>query len=94
MLKKPDGATSTLYEEAIKGKLTEKKSTSMNFRFSAAVAEFGMVLRDSEFKGNASFESIISLARMGRGEDPEGYRGEFIKLVRTAETLMEATVEK
>ena len=92
--KKPDGATSTLYEEAVKGSLKDDKSTSQNFRFSAAVAEFGLVLRDSEFKGNASFEDIISLAQMGRSEDPEGYRGEFIKLVRTAETLTAATAEK
>jgi len=91
--KKPDGLTSTLYEEAVKGELTSKKSTSENFRFSAAVAEFGLILRDSEFKGNSSFEGIISLAQMGRGEDPEGYRGEFVKLVRTAETLVKATAE-
>ena len=71
--------------------MTARKSTSTDFRFSAAVAEFGLLLRDSEFKGNSSFEGVISLAQMGRGEDPEGYRGEFIKLVRTAETLKKAT---
>ena len=92
--KKPDGLTSTLYEEAVKGRLKDKNSTSENFRFSAAVAEFGLVLRDSEYKGSASFEDIISLAQKARGEDLEGYRGEFIKLVRTAETLAAATAEK
>ena len=92
--KKPDGVTSTLYEEAVKGRLKDENSTSENFLFSAAVAEFGLVLRDSEYKGSASFEEIISLAQKARGEDPEGYRGEFIKLVRTAETLTAATAKK
>lgn len=92
--KKPDGQVSTLYEEPVEGRLMTENTASGNFRFSAAVAEFGLLLRDSEFKGSASFEDILKLARAGRGEDPEGYRGEFIKLVRTAETLTKATAEK
>jgi len=92
--KKPDGNSSTLYEKSIKGKLTGKQLQSSSFRFSAAVAEFGLILRDSEFKGNANIEGVISLAQTGRGEDSEGYRGEFIKLVRTAETLLDMRAEK
>ena len=92
--KKPDGKTSTLYEEAVKGKLTGKNAASASFCFSAAVAEFGLIIRDSEFKGNASIEDVIALAQKGRGEDTEGYRGEFIKLVRTAETLLDMKAEK
>jgi len=57
---------------------------SDNFRFSAAVAAFGMLLRHSEFKGNASFNSITVLARDAVGEDREGYRKEFLELVRKA----------
>ena len=64
------------------GKSAGRESASDNFKFSAAVAEFGLILRNSEFKGNANFEDIISLAQSGRGEDSEGYRGEFIKLVQ------------
>lgn len=65
------------------------KSGSENVRFAAAVAEFGMILRDSKFKGSASFESVLALAREARGEDREGYRAEFIRLVETAMLLKE-----
>jgi Ca-activated chloride channel family protein len=92
--KKPDGVTSTLYEEAVRGKLTESESTSSSYRFAAAVAEFGLIIRDSEFKAEASIEDVINLAQSGRGEDAEGYRGEFVKLVRTAETLLKMRAEK
>jgi Ca-activated chloride channel family protein len=92
--KQPDGKISTLYEEPVKGKLLAEKSTSENFRFSAAVAEFGLILRDSEYKKDASVEQVISLAQGGRGDDAEGYRGEFIKLVRTAETLIDMRATK
>ena len=92
--KQPDGKTSTLYEEPVEGKLLGKKSTSESFRFSAAVAEFGLILRESQYKENATVEQIISLAQGGRGNDSEGYRGEFIKLVKTAETLIDMRAEK
>jgi Ca-activated chloride channel family protein len=92
--KQPDGKTSTLYEEPVQGKVLAERSTSKSFRFSAAVAEFGLILRDSKFKENASVEQILSLAQGGRGADTEGYRGEFIKLVKTAETLIDMRAEK
>ena len=92
--KHPDGKTSTLYEEPVKGKLLGNKATSESFRFSAAVAEFGLILRDSQYKENASIEQVLSLAQGGRGSDAEGYRGEFIKLVKTAETLIDMRAEK
>ncbi len=92
--KQPDGKTSTLFEEPVQGKLLDEKSTTKNFRFSAAVAEFGLILRDSQYKENASIDQIISLAQGGRGNDSEGYRGEFIKLVKTTETLIDMSAEK
>jgi Ca-activated chloride channel family protein len=92
--KKPDGVTSTKFEEAVKGEIKELKSTSVSFRFSAAVAEFGLILRDSEFKGNASIKDVITLAQNSRGDDAEGYRGEFIKLVNTAESLIDMRADK
>jgi Ca-activated chloride channel family protein len=61
--------------------------TSDNFRFSAAVASFGMLLRNSEFVGNATVTSILDLAKNAKGEDVEGYRSEFIQLVKTANDL-------
>ncbi len=85
--KKPDGITSALYEKAVRGEVKEISQTSENFRFSAAVAEFGMVLRNSEFKANSSMDHLLALAQGARGTDEEGYRGEFIKLAKTAREL-------
>ncbi|MDP8240340.1 MAG: VWA domain-containing protein [Candidatus Hatepunaea meridiana] len=61
--------------------------TSDNFRFSASIAQFGMLLRDSEFKGDVDFESTVKLARSARGEDKNGYRAEFIRLVEMCEVF-------
>jgi Ca-activated chloride channel family protein len=55
--------------------------------FAAAVAEFGMLLRDSEFKGEATWDSAQRLARQHRGDDPDGYRAEFVRLVDLAAAL-------
>ena len=85
--KQPDGATSILYENPVKGEVRQFEASSENFRFAAAVAEFGMVLRNSEYKFQASFEHLLSFAQNARGSDEEGYRGEFIKLVKTAQVL-------
>lgn len=92
--KQPDGLTSILYENPVKGKLIEFSATSEEFRFSAAVAEFGMLLRDSEFKAGASIEQVIQVAQGSRGVDEEGYRAEFIKLVKTADALIDLKAEK
>ena len=92
--KQPDGTQSTKIEEPVKGKVLDYGSTSVSFRFSAAVAEFGMILRNSEFKGNASIQDVLTLAQASRGKDTEGYRGEFIKLVNTADALIRATAAK
>jgi Ca-activated chloride channel family protein len=92
--KQPDGLTSVLYENPVKGKLIEFSATSEEFRFSAAVAEFGMLLRDSEFKAGATIEQVIQIAQSSRGNDEEGYRAEFIKLVKTADALIDLKAEK
>ena len=80
--KLPDGDTSTLLQRTILAKAD--KETSESFRWSAAVAAFGMVLRDSEYKGQANYASILELASSAKGEDKEGYRAEFIRLVKNA----------
>jgi Ca-activated chloride channel homolog len=58
-----------------------------NLGFAAAVAEFGFLLRKSEHKGQATWSSARELARRHRGEDPDGYRAEFIRLVDLAAAL-------
>ena len=60
---------------------------SANLGFASAVAEFGMLLRNSEHKGSASYRAVAARARSFRGTDPEGYRAEFIRLTGLAAAL-------
>jgi Ca-activated chloride channel family protein len=61
--------------------------TSNNFRFAAAVAEFGMLLRNSQYKGSGDFKLIEQLAENAMGSDEEGYRKEFLELAKRASAL-------
>ncbi len=92
--KQPDGYKSKLIEQVVKNEPVNFEKTSDNFRFSASVAEFGMLLRDSEFKGTATFDSAEKLARLSKGDDPEGYRGEMVRLIKSAELLKDASAQK
>ncbi len=85
--KAPDGEVSRLIEHPVMDEHTGIARTSDNFRFAASVAEFGMMLRNSEFKSNASFINVLELAKNAKGNDEEGYRSEFIKLVQNAQSL-------
>ena len=87
--KAPDGAESKLITTTVTDKAVAADKTSDNFRFSAAVAACGMLLRDSKFKGNASYPMVLELAQGARGEDEEGYRIEFINLVKSMSLLSE-----
>jgi Ca-activated chloride channel family protein len=69
------------------------RQTSDNFRFSAAVAGFGMLLRDSEFKGSMTYNSVLSLARGAKGRDDDGYRAEFIRLVELSDSGLKSDSE-
>ena len=64
--------------------------TSGDFRFAAAVAEFGLILRASENKGTGTLSQVLSLAEEGRSADETGYRREFLDLVRKARTLSQS----
>ena len=83
--KEPKGKKSKLMVLPVRNKLQSK--TSDNFRFSAAVASFGMLLRNSEFMGETTVDSVLQLARDSKGNDEEGYRSEFIQLVKTVNDL-------
>jgi len=63
-------------------------SPSADFVFAAAVAEFGMVLRDSPHRGKSSMDSVIVRAERSRGEDENGYRAEFVRLATAARDLL------
>ena len=82
--KDPDGERSKLLQQPVFDRID---TPSGDFRFAAAVAGFGMLLRDSEHAGTLTLDDIVSLAEAGRGDDPRGYRGEFIRLVETARDI-------
>jgi Ca-activated chloride channel family protein len=82
--KEPDGDTSSLLEFPVVDTGATLDQASVDFRFAAAVAEFGMILRDSKFRGNATLEHARELALESLGEDPYGYRAEFIDLIGLA----------
>ena len=60
---------------------------SRNMGFASAVAEFGMLLRDSKFKADSSYDSVLNRAQANIGEDKFGYRGEFLEMVERAKSL-------
>lgn len=84
--KKPDGDKSILITEVIPQLVQPVSETSDNFRFSAAVAGFGMLLRNSEYKGTINYDAVLSLARGSKGDDRDGYRSEFIRLVELSDS--------
>lgn len=71
----------------IGGKLEQ---ASNDFKFAAAVAEMGMILRNYNDKGTASFDDVLKLANQSKGTDLDGYRAEFIRLVEKARKLVDA----
>ena len=85
--KKPTGKKSRLLTFAVKDRGVSLKRTSNSFRFSAGVAAFGMLMRDSKHKGNTNFRMVRSLAEGARGRDIHGYRAEFIRLIHIAEGM-------
>ena len=85
--KKPDQDKSLLIEHTVINNPVLFSATSDNFRFASAVAQFGMLLRNSEFKQNASFMKAWKTASSAIGKDTEGYRGEFLKIVKKAQSL-------
>ncbi|WP_439882521.1 YfbK domain-containing protein [Pontibacter sp. MBLB2868] len=85
--KEPKGMVSKLITSTVSDEAVAANKTSDNFRFSAAVAACGMLLRDSEFKGTATYPMVLELAEGARGKDKEGYRIEFINLVKSMSLL-------
>lgn len=85
--KEPTGDVSKLIQRPVIDAHIALASTSDNFRFSASVAEFGLLLRNSQFKQQSSLSQVISLARGAKGSDNNGYRAEFISLVESANSF-------
>lgn len=91
--KAPDGDVSKLIEHPVLDKQVALTKTSDNFRFAAAVAQFGLLLRESEYKSAASYDNVLNLARKAKGYDEEGYRSEFVRLVESARLLAKGKPE-
>jgi Ca-activated chloride channel family protein len=88
--KAPDGVVSKLIEHPVRDKQISIAKTSDNFRFAASVAQFGLLLRNSEYRSNASYTDLLTMARKAKGSDEDGYRSEFIRLVESAQLLAKA----
>jgi len=84
--KKPTEETSLLIEQPVSDHDEAIEQSSPDFRFAAAVAEFGMLLRGSNLGGSANWDQVHGLAANAEGRDEGGYRGEFLELVEMAAT--------
>ena len=85
--KNPGEMRSTASNIVVQNNPTSLKACSEDIRFSLAVIEFGMLLRDSEHKGSSNYKHVIELAQQATGDDKGGYRKEFISLVMKAQDL-------
>ena len=83
--KQPDSDTSKKIEVSLID--NERNEVSDDFRFASAVAMFGQVLKGSQYKGNGSFDKAIALAKSGYGNDAQGYRREFVRLMEATKGL-------
>jgi secreted protein with Ig-like and vWFA domain len=85
--KQPEGETSAKIELPVLDEGKTLEAASGEFQFSAAVAAFGLLLRDSSYKGTLTWEAVRKLALAGKGPDKLGYRGEFLQLIDKAAGL-------
>ena len=89
--KNPDSQKSKMQLTVINDTPLSLTRTSDDFRFASAVAEFGMLLRDSEYKQHSDYISLINRAKKAKGTDDEGYRAEFIRLAESARLLTKSS---
>jgi len=85
--KRPADSQSQLMTKVLPYQVQAITAAPVDFRMCAAVAEFGQLLRNSAHKGQASYDQVLTLAKDARGDDPEGYRAEFLQLVKKAALL-------
>jgi Ca-activated chloride channel family protein len=89
--KEPSKSNSQLMSTAINDDGKSIYAASSEMQFAASVAEFGMLLRNSEHKGSATYADVLALARAMRGADAEGFRDEFLRMVETSRSIMGET---
>lgn len=88
--KLPEERKSKLITTTVENKWVSYARSSDDFRWSAAVAGFGMMLRESKFKGSLTYENMLEMATLAAGKDKNGDRAECLKLMETAQLLSEA----
>jgi len=82
--KKPNGKTSTEMAHVIQNNVTDINSAGKNVQFASSVAMFGLLLKNSAHKGTATYDKVLAMGKSGKGADEEGYRAEYLKLVKAA----------
>ncbi len=85
--KAPKSEESQLIEQLVDRDWRPLEQSSDNFRFSAAVTGFSLLLKESLYKGTLSYSQIVQLAESAKGKDAQGYRAKFIELVKKAKVL-------
>ena len=85
--KEPDGSASKLLEHEVTDGGKDFAGATEDFKFASSVAAFGMILRDSPHRGNATFNALLEWAESGKGKDASGYRKEFCDIVKKARDL-------
>jgi Ca-activated chloride channel family protein len=85
--KDPDADKSQLLSQVLSGPPTRLPDTTADFRFAAAVASFGMLLRDSPYRGEATYAALRKQAKEALADDPGGHRAGFLELVDAAGRL-------
>ena len=85
--KRPNSEAGEMIEQPFVDNESKFQDAAPDLKFAAAVAEFGMILRDSPYKGTGTFGAVVEWAREGKGHDAAGYRAGFIELVRRTEAL-------
>ena len=84
--KEATGTTSRLLSHPVRVRRPAQEPGG-DFRFASAVAAFGLVLRESQYRGTATLDQVLQLARGSEGRDPDGERAEFVRLVESARLL-------
>lgn len=87
--KQPDEDQSVKQEVPVLPNVVPFEQASEDLRFAAAVAGFGMLLRDSKYSGEATYDQVRSMAENAQGQDVKGYRGEFLRLIEQAKQATE-----
>lgn len=92
--KDPKDTISKKVEHAVLNETIDFNKTSENLRFSIAVASYSMLLRNSAYTGKLTYNDVLKMAKDAKGKDEEGYRAEFIKIIKKTQLIKEAQAKQ